>query len=218
MLGRRTTAQPSVRTQTLNGLSTNAVQLSISRSCDNAAPSQPRSKPAAVASRDGTAAPAPPIGLRAHVCFAWVGFSASWTLADVTWNNMGWFLRCLPGGLMLPDYSAFSGQLAAALTLAIFSLLHLVRGPPGYDASVSVVWLLLLSGLLLTAVAAAGWRTVVEGQAVVVLGTMFCANAIGTISWIATVRSLVLCHCRFGTRDCSVSAHTHTYKQTDAFI
>jgi hypothetical protein len=121
------------------------------------------------------------------VCFAWLGFSASWTPADVGWNNMGAFMRCLPGGLMLPDYCAIAGQVAAAATLLIFSLLHLIRGPPRYDTSVRIVWLLLFFGLLLTAAMAAGWRIVYSGVAAAVLVYTFLGNGIGTISWISTV-------------------------------
>jgi hypothetical protein len=100
---------------------------------------------------------------------------------------MGVFMRCLPGGLLLPDYCAIAGQVAAASTLLVFSLLHLIRGPPGYDASVLIVWLLLCFSLVLTAALAAGWRAVADGAAVAVIGYFFLANGLGTISWIATV-------------------------------
>lgn len=171
-------SQPTVRTLTASGLPTGGVQLSISRHIDAAGPSAPAHP---------DVAPEEALGWRAHICFAWLGFSASWTPADVAWNNMGVFMRCLPGGLLLPDYCAIAGQVAAASTLLVFSLLHLIRGPPAYDASVRIVWLLLCFSLVLTAALAAGWRVVVDGVAVAVIGYFFVANGLGTISWIATV-------------------------------
>ena len=37
------------------------------------------------------------------VAFALLGFGASWTLSDVIYTNLPTFIRCLPGGLFLPD-------------------------------------------------------------------------------------------------------------------
>ena len=100
---------------------------------------------------------------------------------------MGVFMRCLSGGLMLADYSAIAGQISAALTLLVFSLVHVVRGPPVYESNVTIVWALLLLGVAAVLCIAALWRTEIDNVAVMVIGYMFVANALGTLSWIATV-------------------------------
>ena len=86
--------------------------------------------------------PAPP---QAHrhldgLAFGFLGFGVSWTLADSIATNTASFMRCLPGGLYLPDQIGLSAAVSQAVCLTAWWLYVRLRGTPSFVGYCRLVW------------------------------------------------------------------------------
>ena len=118
------------------------------------------------------------------VAFALLGFGASWTLSDVIYTNLPTFIRCLPGGLFLPDELGLAATLTQFACLVLWTLcttfIRLSFG--SYVKLISGCLAISIGGSLIVAF---GWRGTVNDSAVVVIGVESFAASVGTLSWAA---------------------------------
>jgi hypothetical protein len=119
--------------------------------------------------------------------FAALGFGVSWTLADCIVTNFPVFVRCLPGGLYLPDQVGLAATSSQAVTLAAWWLYTRLRGVPTYRGYCRLIWACIAAEVAGAALVALAWRATLGGVAVVVIGVDAIGAAVGTLSWAVTV-------------------------------
>ena len=118
--------------------------------------------------------------------FGFLGVGCSWTLSDVVFANLPSFMKCLPGGLLLPDQLGLATTISQFVALGMWWAYTWFRTPP-QRVYIGLIWASLsieLGGAILVALA---WRVVLDDVAIVVLGVESLAASVGSISWAAII-------------------------------
>ena len=123
---------------------------------------------------------------RFGMAFGLLGVGCSWTLSDVVFANLPAFMKCLPGGLLLPDQMGLATTISQFVSLGTWWAYTWLVTPP-HRVYVWLIWACLtieLGGAILVALA---WRGVLGDVAFVVLGVESLAASVGALSWAAII-------------------------------
>jgi len=121
------------------------------------------------------------------LAFGLLGLGTSYTLSDTIFSNFATFMRCLPGGLLIPDEIYPLSTAVQAVTCIGWGLFTVLSGGPSMVNHVRLVWACLVAVLAVAVILAAAWRAVVGETAIVVLLASSTATTVGSLSWAAII-------------------------------